>query len=106
MLFKNKSVDKIVLLAACWLLMTGCHCSFKGDYHMITEDQAIEIAKKEFEKHGRVAADHVITIKTYYDDDNQWIVWFDKKGPFPVPGGKSAVLVDKTTGQTIFRPGQ
>ena len=73
---------------------------------MLTEDQAIETAKKEFTKHGRLVSDYDVAIETYHADEKQWIVWFDRKGPFPIPGGKHAVLVDKTTGQSVFLPGE
>lgn len=73
---------------------------------MITQEQAIELAKEQFNKHGHSASDYDISIETYYADEKQWIIWFDKKGPYPIPGGKHAVLVHKTTGQSIFMPGE
>jgi len=73
---------------------------------MLTQDEAIEAAKKEFTLHGYVASDYDAIIETYPDDENQWIVWFDGKGPFRTPGGKHAVLVDKETGQTVFMHGE
>jgi hypothetical protein len=97
---------RTALLMACCLLLTGCPRPFKGHETMITQEHAIEIAKKEFESHGRLASDYTITVESYDADDRQWIVWFDKSGPFPIPGGKHAVLVDKTTGKTVFRQGQ
>jgi hypothetical protein len=72
---------------------------------MITQDQAAEIARQEFEKHGRRASDYDITITTYETDARKWIVWFTNKGP-QRPGGKHAVIVNKTTGETEFRAGQ
>ena len=65
---------------------------------------AVEIATKEFEKHGRPASGDDVTVTTY-DDARQWIVWFTNKGP-QRPGGRHAVLVEKTTGETEFRAGQ
>lgn len=93
------------LLAASWLLMTGCLQQCRGE-KMVTRDQALEIASKEFIKYGYLVSDYDISIEPYHADENQWIVWFDKKGPFRIPGGKHAVLVHKTTGQSDFLPGE
>ena len=95
----------IALLAAAALLMAGAACAFKGGQPMITTEQAVEIAKKEFEKHGRPAVDYDVAVTTYDGDPGQWIVWFTNKGPRR-PGGQHAVLVDKATGATEFRAGQ
>jgi hypothetical protein len=73
---------------------------------MLTERQVIEIAKTEFEKHGRSASTYGVTVEPYHANETQWIVWFDKLGPFPIPGGKEAVLVNKVTGETTFMPGE
>lgn len=73
---------------------------------MLTQDQAIETAKEEFARQGYLASDYDITIQVYYADEQQWIVWFDKKGPFRIPGGKHAVVVHKITGQSVFMPGE
>ncbi|WP_089729128.1 hypothetical protein [Candidatus Thiosymbion oneisti] len=73
---------------------------------MLTQDQAIEMAKKEFTKHGYLVSDYEVAIETNPADEKQWIVWFDKKGPFQIPGGKHAILVDKITGQPVFMPGE
>jgi len=73
---------------------------------MLTEAQAVTAAEAEFAKSGRVASDYTITLEPDPEDSAAWIVWFNRKGPFPVPGGKHAVLVDKTTGHAVFMPGQ
>lgn len=73
---------------------------------MITEEQAIEIAEKEFEKHDLRAADYNINVETYHANEKQWIVWFNQTGAFPVPGNDHAVLVDKATGEAVFLPGE
>jgi len=103
--FKKNFLNRIIL-ALFALFVVDCHYPTKGDNNMLTQDEAIGIAKKEFAKHGRVPADYSVTIETYHADDNQWIVWFEKIGPFPIPGGKEAVLVDKQAGQSIFLPGE
>jgi hypothetical protein len=94
-----------LLLVACGLSIMGCPQKLKGE-RMIAQEQAIEIAKEEFNKQGRSASDYEISIEIYYADEKQWIIWFDKKGLYPIPGGKHAVLVHKATGQSIFMPGQ
>lgn len=73
---------------------------------MLTQDQVIETAKKKFAKHGYLVSDYDVTIETHHVEEKHWIVWFDKKGPFRIPGGKHAVLVDKITGQSVFMPGE
>lgn len=95
----------ITLLTVCWLFVIGCPHQSKGE-KMLTQDQAIEVAKKEFAKHGRPVSEYAVTIETYHADEKQWIVWFDKIGPFPTPGGKHAVLVHKITGHAVFMPGE
>ena len=73
---------------------------------MLTEAQAVTAAEAEFAKSGRVVSDYIVTIESYPGDSAAWIVWFNRKGPFPVPGGKHAVRVDKTTGRAVFMPGE
>ncbi len=95
-----------VLFAAWWLCAAmACTPNFE-DESMITEDRAVEIASMAFTAQGRRAADYDVSIETYPADENQWIVWFDKKGPFRIPGGKHAVVVHKSTGQSEFMAGE
>jgi hypothetical protein len=106
MRFCNQSRSSaFVLLVACGLSIIGCPKKLKGE-RMFTQEQAIEVAKQEFSRQGRPPSDYDISIEIYYADEKQWIIWFDKKGPYPIPGGKHAVLVHKTTGQAVFMPGQ
>lgn len=90
------------VLVACSLSLAGCWAS-KGD-QMLTKEQAVAVATQEFVKHGRSASDYNITIEPYHADST--MVWFDRKGPFPVPGGKHGVLVNQTTGHAVFLPGE
>jgi hypothetical protein len=92
-------------MTACPIWMAGCPQQQEGGT-MITKDQAMEIARKEFSKHGHTVSDYDVTVETYYADERQWMVWFEKKGPFPIPGGSHAVLVHRTTGQPSFMPGE
>jgi hypothetical protein len=93
-----------VLLAAWWLSLTGGSVS-KGA-QMITEEQAVAIAEQEFAKHGHAVSDYNVTIEPHYADPMQWTVWFGRKGPFPIPGGKSAVNVNKVDGHAVYMPGE
>lgn len=72
---------------------------------MITEDRARELAFQAFDKSGRIPADYDVTIETG-DAGAKWWVWFDRKGPFRVPGGKHLVKVDKASGEAIFMQGE
>lgn len=73
---------------------------------MVTRDQAIEIAKIELTKHGRAVSDYGISVEPEDTSGDYWMIWFDRKGPFPVPGGKHAVRVNKITGHAEFMPGE
>lgn len=87
------------------VLSTGCVNKEKGEI-MLNQEEAVEVAKREFAKHGYLVSDYNISAEVYGADHEQWIVWFDKKGPFPIPGGKHAVLVHKSTGHAVFMPGE
>ncbi|MBP9087161.1 MAG: hypothetical protein KBG15_13655 [Kofleriaceae bacterium] len=73
---------------------------------MFTQEHAVEVAKQEFRKQGRAPADYDIATETYSADEHQWIIWFDKKGPYRIPGGKHAVLVHKVTGHAVYMRGE
>ena len=101
----RRTAKVLVLISASWLLVA---CSFlrNGREIMVTRDQAIEVAKKEFSKHGRAVSDYDITVDPDNTTDDYWMIWFDRKGPFPTPGSKHAVRVNKSTGHAEFMPGQ
>src|SRR6266536_732115 len=72
---------------------------------IITELKALELAKKEFVRSGRKVEDYRVSVET--DSGGQeWIVWFDRKTEYPVPGGKHAVTVEKATGKAVFMQGE
>jgi hypothetical protein len=73
---------------------------------VITKDQAIEIAKQELVKHGHLVHDYEISVDTDSSDSEQWVIWCEKVGAFPIPGGKHGVLVNKINGQAQFLPGE
>jgi hypothetical protein len=101
----NSSNEPVgICLLACWLTMIGADYSKSAE--MITQEQAIVIATEEFHKHGFTPSDYNVTIEPYNANPTEWMVWFDKKGPFPVPGGKHSILVDKSTGGAVFLRGE
>jgi hypothetical protein len=73
---------------------------------VVIREQAIEIAKQELTAHGFALPDYDITLDAENPDENDWMVWLEKKGAFPVPGGRHAVRVNKTTGAAQFMPGE
>lgn len=72
---------------------------------MITQDQAVKIAQSEFAKHGHVPSEYTVSVDPEDANATYWLIWFDRKGP-PVPGGRHAVRVNKTTGRAEFMPGE
>jgi hypothetical protein len=85
--------------------MTSCRQQVEGK-KMLSQQEAIEVAKKVFADQGNDVADYDVNVETYHRDEQKWIVWFNKSGPFPIPGGKHAVVVHKSTGATVFMPGE
>jgi hypothetical protein len=69
----------------------------------IVKSKAVELAKEEFIKNGRIAEDYHVTVE---NSRRQWVVWFDYKGEYPIPGGQDAVTVEKDTGKVAFLPGE
>lgn len=72
---------------------------------MVTESRALELAKAEFAKTGRKVSDYDVTIEMD-STGSKWLAWFDKKGPYAMPGGKHVVTVEKATGKVVFMPGE
>ena len=72
----------------------------------MSRHQAIEIAKAELTKHGHTVSDYDITVDPENANTEYWVIWFEKKGPFPVPGGRHAVRINKVTGHAEFMPGE
>ncbi len=73
---------------------------------MVTQEQAIEIAKKELVRHGYAALDYDTSVDSETSGGQYWMIWFDKKGPFPIPGGRHIVRVNKATGHPDFMRGE
>jgi hypothetical protein len=96
-------VSFVVLLLSAFLF-TSC-AKPEQRRGMVTESKALELAKAEFLKTGRKLDDYNVTWETD-SSGGKWIVWFDKKGRYALPGGKHAVTVEKATGKLVFMPGQ
>jgi hypothetical protein len=94
-----------VPFAACWMFAASCVQQSEGQI-MVTRTQAVQIAKAEFTRAGYAVSDYEVTIDSDVPREKCWMIWFDKKGPFPIPGGRHAVSVDKFTGQSVFMPGE
>lgn len=101
----RRVANTLVLAPVSWLLL-ACSLRRNGRELKVTRDQAIEAAKKELAKHGHAVSEYDMTVDPESTNEDYWMVWFDKKGPFPVPGGKHCVRVSKKTGQAEFMPGE
>jgi hypothetical protein len=91
------------LLYASFILL-GCLHHEKTT--MVSQDQAIEIAKTEFGKQDRVVSDFDISVDPDEPSRKFWMICFDKKGPFRVPGGRHCVRVEKSGGAAVFLKGE
>ena len=99
-----RSIHWFFALLAGTLLIMSC-VKQQDSSGMITESRALALAKKQFVKNGFDVTDYLVSVET--DGNGQkWIVWFDRKGKYSVPGGKHAVTVEKATGKVIFMPGE
>jgi hypothetical protein len=73
---------------------------------MITEERAAEIARDEMTRQGRTVSDYDMTTVPGDADQPFRLFWFEKKGPFRIPGGRHCVRVDKATGAATFMQGE
>ena len=73
---------------------------------MINEAQAIKLATAALVGTGRQAADYEVSVEPDELAAGGWVVWFEHKGPFRIPGGRHHVVVDGHTGRTVFAAGQ
>lgn len=72
---------------------------------MITESRAKELAQTEFTRNGLRLEEYDVSI-TVDGKKNRWLVSFDRKGKYRLPGGKHLVTVSMNGGQTIFMRGE
>ena len=99
------SAVKSVFAVYVWLCLMSHNV--KGDeFNMITVDQAIEIARKEFEKQGYSPSEYKIAPDRQVEDQTYWTIWFELDTAFPLPGGSHAVRVDRRTGNAVFLQGE
>lgn len=101
-IFKTKPARLISLVLPLGLL-TSCTPRERSQ-EAATESKAIELASAEFARTGKKLRDYSVTCER--ESTGRWIVWFDRKGPCAVPGGKHAVTVDKFTGKTTLMSGE
>ena len=87
-----------LLVAA--LLLVSCveHQETPG---MITESKALELAKKEFVRNGLRLEDYRVSVKTNSSGQN-WIIWFDRKGEYSVPGGSMQLRLKKPQARSFL----
>jgi len=105
---KNRSVNSIVsrFIVALFVCLSCTSCvKDRTTTTVLTESQAIELAKQEFEKTGRRVEDYRITAASSTKED-EWIVWFDRNVQYPPPGSTHGVRVDKKTGRAVFMLGK
>ena len=97
--------DWLAPLAATTLLASACAAQPEKKT-MITETQAVELAKAAFTKAGHQVSDYDVSAERDDAVEDRWLVWFELKGPFRIPGGRHHVRVDGKTGQAVFMAGQ
>jgi hypothetical protein len=68
--------------------------------------EAIELANKEFVRNGNELEKFNVSAELHPSANGYWMIWYDRKGPFAVPGGKHLVRVDAKTGQATFLKGE
>ena len=73
---------------------------------MVTREQAIEIASHELVRHDYSPSDYDISVDPGDAGGDYWLVWFEMKGAFPVPGGRHGVRVNKISGEAQFMAGE
>lgn len=73
---------------------------------MISESEAVELARKEFTKTGRKLEGYSTRVEIDSTARNKWIVWFVMKGDYVPAGGKHFVTVEKSGGKATFMPGE
>lgn len=101
---KRGTATRLTSWTAVGLLTLAC-AKLPDKKAMITEPQAVELAKAAFTKAGHQVSDYDVSVE-HDAGAKRWMVWFDRKGPFRVPGGRHYVKVDENTGEAVFAAGQ
>lgn len=73
--------------------------------NIITKSKAEELAIAEFERNGIRQEDYVVSVAAD-NTGNKWVVSFEKKGKYPLPGEKHLVTVEKDGGKAVFMRGE
>ena len=85
-------------------LLTSCAKPTQS-HSVVTESEALGLAKAEFLKTGLHLNEYQISVETD-STGRRWLVWFDKNGSYLMPGGKHMVTVEKATGKAAFMLGE
>jgi hypothetical protein len=96
----NSIVSKFVAALFVCLFCISC-LKDRMTTSVLTESQAIALAKKEFGKTGRRVEDYHITVDSSTKGE-EWIVWFELNVRYPPPGSTHGVRVGKKTGRAVF----
>jgi len=99
-------VPKIAIFSLAVAAIWACGHAPREKPAMIAQDQAIEIAKAELTRHGRSPSDYDVSVEPDAPSRTSWMVCFERKGPFRVPGGRHCVRVEKSTGTATFLEGE
>lgn len=73
---------------------------------MLSEHEAMRIAKATFAQQKGSVDDYDVTIERDREDPRHWLIWFERKGAVRTPGGRHAVRVDGVSGSAVFMPGE
>ena len=92
------------------IFITSCSLSYtkllSQEKNMVTEQQAVEIAKEKFLQLGYGSVEHYNIKVTDEFDKTKWSVIFQGIGEYARPGYHAIIDVDKETGKTTYMPGE
>ncbi len=98
---------RVVSMLSVGAMSLSCVHSKKPEepLRMISQSEAVELAKKELAQAGCRVDDYSMVSVRADDAKRRWVVYFEAKGP-PRPGGHCLVWVNKEGGQAKFMPGE
>jgi hypothetical protein len=107
---QGRAMRRIIVALSCLSLLATATmaCSSAEDEmsHPVEKTEAIELANKEFVRNGNELDKYDVSVDLQLGEERYWMVWYDRKGPFRVPGGKHLVRVDARTGEATFLKGE
>jgi hypothetical protein len=103
---KAATLCMVLVIAASAVAFATHYCRRAERHNMVTQEQALVIARQEMERHGRRAEDYTESLDTETGPGDSWLVWFEAKGPYQTPGGKHGVRINKQTGKAEYLPGE